>query len=249
MPISTRARVGATLSTLALGSAAVVLGAAAPASAHVTVTPSDTAAGSYVILTFSVPHGCDGSATTAVAISIPEGINTVTPTRNSFYDVVKTAEQLDPPVTDAHGNELTERTSVVTYTTNKPLPDGMRDAFELSLQLPEDAAGSDLAFPVVQSCVDGETGWTEIAAEGQSEDDLESPAPIVSVTDVAEETTTENDGAAAVSEVAAGEEPQPAAEEASDDDGGNGLAVAGLVVGAAGVLVGGVALARTRRTA
>ena len=55
-------------------------GRAAPASAHVTITPSDTAAGAYTVLTVSVGHGCEGSPTTALDIQIPEQILSVTPT-------------------------------------------------------------------------------------------------------------------------------------------------------------------------
>ena len=69
---------------LAVGSltAGVALALAAPlaASAHVSVTPSDTAAGSYTVLSFAVGHGCDGSPTTKLSFDIPEEIVAVTPT-------------------------------------------------------------------------------------------------------------------------------------------------------------------------
>ena len=42
----------------------------------------------------------------------------MTPSRNPFYDVEKTIEQLDEPVTDAHGNEVTERTASIVYTAD-----------------------------------------------------------------------------------------------------------------------------------
>ncbi|WP_134764922.1 YcnI family protein [Nocardioides sp. 1609] len=244
------ARLGAT----AAGTSVLALGLVAPASAHVTVTPSDTAAGAYTVLTFSVGHGCEGSPTTSIAIQIPEGINAATPTRNDYYDVEKTVEKLDPPVTDSHGNELTERVSTVTYTARTPLPDGYRDTFEVQVQLPEDAEGQALAFPTIQTCEKGETPWTEIAAEGQSEDDLESPAPAFEVTaagadahGAGEETAepAEETAAETSSDTEASAEP---ASEASDDDSGNGLAIAGLVAGIAGILVGGFALLRGRTT-
>ena len=56
------------------------------------------------------------------------------------------SSQLDEPVTDAHGNEVTERTASVVYTATTPLPDGQRDTFELSFQLP-DAEGEMLDVP------------------------------------------------------------------------------------------------------
>ena len=244
------AATGTTL--LALG---LALGPTGSASAHVTVTPSDTAAGAYTILTFSVPHGCEGSPTTGVQIQIPEGINAVTPTRNDLYEVTKEAEALDPPVTDAHGNELTERVATVTYTARAPLPDGYRDAFELSLQLPEDAAGETLAFPVIQTCAKGETGWTETPAEGQDVEELERPAPAVEVTEAGaeghhgggEEAEPEDDAAAESASAESGGDAASASSAEAEADNTWGYVGAGL--GALGLVVGGVALLQGRRRA
>lgn len=217
----------------------VVVGASflvvAPASAHVTITPSSTAAGSSSVLSFSIGHGCDGSPTTKVAIKVPEAITSVTPTRNPQWNVDTVMEKLDEPVTDGHGNEVTERVSQVVYTARTPLPDGERDTFELSLSLP-DTEGETIAFPTVQTCEQGQTAWTEVAAEGQDSHDLESPAPLVSIT------------AAGDDEHAHGESDASAEGDSADEDSeGNGLAVAGLVAGVLGLLAGGAALASSRR--
>lgn len=233
-----------TLPALGAGAAALALVglSAGSAAAHVTVTPTTTEAGGYTVLTFSVPHGCEGSPTTKLAIQMPEEIPQVTPTVNPGWTVKKVTEQLDEPLTDAHGNELTERVSQVVYTAKQPLPDGFRDSLELSLQLP-DAAGETLAFPVVQSCVKGETGWVETAAEGQDPHELDAPAPTVIITPATggdDSHATDEDQAAAVSA-----QSEPSGDE--DDDSGNGLAVAGLATGVAGLLLGGGALARTRK--
>ena len=217
----------------AAGAAGALALAVAPAAAHVTVTPSTTAAGSYAVLTFSAGHGCDGSPTTRIAIDLPDAIYAATPTRNPYWTVEKVMEQLDEPITDPHGNEITERVDQVVYSARTPLPDGQRDTFELSVQLP-DAEGETLAFPVVQSCTKGENPWTETAAEGQDPEALELPAPLVTVT------AADGDGAEA-SEVTGS-----ATEEDSSDE-GNGLALAGLGTGVVGIVVGGLALARTRK--
>lgn len=220
----------AVLPALAVG----VLALAGPASAHVTVSPSTTVAGAYTVLTVSVPHGCDGSATTKVAIKMPDDIVEVTPTRNPFYDVRKVTTKLDQPLTAEDGDQITERTSEVVYTARTPLPDGERDAFELSLQIPEDAAGTTLVFPSVQTCEQGQTAWTEVPAAGQSEDDLEHPAPSFEVTAA----TADGSHDAAP--------PTDAAAATSSDDSGDGLAVAGLVAGLLGLGFGAVALLRSR---
>jgi uncharacterized protein YcnI len=231
-------RTPARLAVLPLA-AALGLAIVGPASAHVTVTPSTTAAGAYTVLTVSVPHGCDGSATTKVAVKMPEDIVSVTPTRNPFYDVAKVQEKLDEPIAGEGGQQITERTSQVVYTARTPLPDGERDSFELSLQIPEDDAGKTLVFPAIQTCEKGQTAWTEVPAAGQSEDDLEHPAPSFEVTSAAADSADEAtaDTAAASSN----------ADESEDsDDSGNGLAIAGLVAGLLGLVLGGTALARTR---
>src|SRR5687768_1749463 len=46
---------------------------------HVTIDPKEAPPGSYAKLTFRVPHGCAGSATTKVRVLIPEGVTSVKP--------------------------------------------------------------------------------------------------------------------------------------------------------------------------
>lgn len=205
------------------------------ASAHVTVSPSTGEAGAYAVLTVSVPHGCDGSATTRIAIKLPDDIVSVTPTRNPFWTVSVTRQKLAQPITDEHGNTITERDATVTYTARTPLPDKQRDAFELSLKLP-DKAGQTLAFPVVQTCHKGQTGWTEVAASGQDADSLEHPAPTVTLT------AASDDGDGHGSTAPSPTPTQPAAAAAGPDLGAWGLG-AGLLGLAAGV----TALVQVRR--
>ncbi|KQY51659.1 MULTISPECIES: YcnI family copper-binding membrane protein [unclassified Nocardioides] len=217
----------ARLALLPAVGATLLLGAGA-ASAHVSVTASETAAGAYTVLTFSVPHGCDGSPTKKVAIQLPEEIVAATPTRQPFYDVEKVMENLDAPIKDAHGNEITERVGQIVYTAKTPLPDGQRDTFEVSVQLP-DAAGATLDFPTIQTCVKGETAWTEVPADGQDAEELEAPAPNVVITDAESHADSGN------------------ASDRESDDGVSRLAIAGLVVGLLGLLAGGTALSRSRK--
>ncbi|MGX5680093.1 YcnI family copper-binding membrane protein [Schumannella luteola] len=135
--------------------AGLLLALAAPlsASAHVSASATSTAAGSYSVITFSVPHGCDGSPTTAITIEIPEGIDTVTPTVNPNWTISRELEPLEG------ADDGTERTTSVTYTAATPLDPELRDAFELSLRLPDGQPGDAVEFPVIQSCVAGETVW------------------------------------------------------------------------------------------
>jgi uncharacterized protein YcnI len=240
-----RAAVRATAAAVAAGS--LLLWGATTAFAHVSVSASDTAAGAYTILTFSVPHGCDGSATTEVSIQMPEQINAATPTRTANWEVEKVMQTLDAPITDSHGNEITERVGEVVYTATTPLPDGYRDAFEISVQLPE-TPGETLVFPVVQTCEQGETAWIEIPEEGQSEDELEAPAPSIEVTEAIDGDGHAEDNAATESEGSEAAESSESTTGDADDGETSPVTWVALGVGVVGLVTGGVALARTRRT-
>ncbi len=223
----------ARFSALSVASAATTLCLASPASSHVTIDPSTTAAGAYTVLTVAVPHGCEESSTTKIAIKVPEQILAVTPTRDPFWEVETTIEKLDKPVKDAHGNSLTERVDSVVYTAKTPLPHDQRDAFELSLQLP-DSAGTTLAFPIVQTCEQGETAWIEVASDGGKPDDLEHPAPLVTIM-----------AAQGSSRGAATEASESGAEPAAAQANRTGLL--GMVFGLAGFALGATALVQVRR--
>lgn len=94
--------------TTLAGATLLALSAPLAASAHVEVDPSSTAAGSYSLLTFSLGHGCDGSATTGITIDIPETITSVTPTVNPGWDIDKVTVDQAAPTEDAE-----DRKSVV----------------------------------------------------------------------------------------------------------------------------------------
>lgn len=224
---------GLAVATLVLAPIAL----AAPASAHVTVTPSTTEAGASAVVQVSIGHGCEGSATTAVEIKIPESIYSVTPTRNPLWDVTVEKEPVVPPAADEHGTRITDRVASVTYRTDTPLPDGQRDTFELSLHLPAEV-GSTLVFPTIQTCEKGESAWIEVPAEGHDADDLALPAPAFVITGTATGTGT---GAAA---------PAAEVELVARDRSSSGsslLALGALGVAVVGVLLGLGSLARLRR--
>ena len=208
------------LSALALG-AGLTLALAVPlsASAHVSASATSTAAGSYTVVTFSVPHGCDGQATNVITIDIPEDIISVTPTRNPNWTISEVKAPLEPPVEDA-----TERDAQIVYTAVTPLPADQRDVFELSLKLPEGEAGDVVEFPVTQDCVDG--GQTLWAGD---------EVPSITLTAAVEgdehghgATTEEHTEEAAHTEAAA---------TGSDDVLARVLGISGLVVGAAGIVI------------
>ncbi len=212
--------------TALAGGVLLALGAPLAATAHVGVTPSSTAAGSSTVLTFAFSHGCAESPTTQLTFDIPESIASVSPTLNPNYTIEKVVEG--------------DRTAQVVYTAITPVEDGYRDTIELSLRLPEDAEGETLAFPVLQTCAEGETDWSEVAEEGEAEP--ESPAPTIVVT---EATGDEHGTAATVSDEHA-ESASDVAATTTDDTLARALGIGGLVVGAVGIVL--AITARRRRT-
>ncbi|GAA1061929.1 YcnI family protein [Agromyces bracchium] len=222
----------------ALG-AGTLLALAAPvaAQAHVSVTPSSTAAGSYAVLEFASGHGCDGSPTTSYTVEIPESILSVTPTLKPGWEVEKVMVELDEPVEGAHGDVVAERVGQVVYTAATPQPDGYRETFQVQVLLPEDAAGERLEFPVLQSCAEGENDWSESAADGA---EPEMPAPAIEVAGATDDAHGHGDADAeeASDEHAdAHEAEETAATQGSVDVVGRVLGIAGLAVGAAGLTV------------
>jgi uncharacterized protein YcnI len=210
------------------GGALLALAVPTVAHAHVSVTPSSTAAGSSSVLTFAFSHGCDGSPTTALTFDIPESIAGVSPTMHPGWTIEKIADG--------------DRTAQVVYTAVTPVEDGFRDTVELSVRLPEDAAGETLAFPVLQTCAAGETNWSEVAEEGDAEP--ESPAPTILVTEAtgddhghgatepADTTADEHSDHGEATEVT-----DAAAATSSDDTIARVLAIGGLAVGVVGIVL------------
>ncbi|HJV97872.1 MAG TPA: YcnI family protein [Arthrobacter sp.] len=226
-----------TAAAASAGAAALLLTAAAGASAHVGVTPDKTSANSYALLTFGIPHGCEESGTTKVAITLPAELNDAQPTVNPNWTVEKVTEQLAEPRKLADGTSITKRTSQIVYTAKAPLAHDLRDALVLSLKLP-DAAGTTLYFPTLQTCETGQTDWSEIARDGQDPHSLKAPAPSITITDAA---SADGHGAAAET---TGHAPTQQA-SAVTDSGAEARSWAGLAAGVGGLALGGVALARS----
>jgi periplasmic copper chaperone A len=211
------------MSVTAVG-AGLALAIAVPlsASAHVGVDASSSAAGSYTVLTFSVPHGCDGSPTQKIAISIPESIVEATATVNPNWTISEVTEALSEPLTAEDGDPITDRVSQIVYTAkDAPLPADQRDTFELALVLPDGSVGDRVEFPVEQTCTDSTVAW-----DGDE-------VPAVTLTAAAESSGHDHGDAA------------PADVSATDDVLARLLGIGGLVVGAIGIVLA----ATSRRTA
>lgn len=151
-----------------IAGAALALALPLAASAHVHVTPEDVSANGSTRIDFSFSHGCDGSPTTALVIDIPESAQGATPVVDGAWTIT----------TEAGADEIPTR---ITYTAVTPVPDSYAASVGMNVIFPASAEGESAAFPVVQQCETGETGWVEIAEDGADPHDLDYPAPVVLV--------------------------------------------------------------------
>ncbi|MFS0912383.1 YcnI family protein [Microbacterium sp. 179-I 3D2 NHS] len=219
-----RTRRAGRLSLAVVGGVALALAVPTMAGAHVGVSPDQVAAGDHGVLTFSFSHGCDGSPTTALHITMPDGLASVAPTMDGDWSI--DVERGDDGLVRA-----------VTYTALAPVPNDLRGAVSMSVGLDEDTPES-LAFPVVQECVEGSTEWTQLAENGEDPHSLDAPAPVVTVTEAAA-------GHGAHADAGAGEdEADAAAESAASDPLPVALGAGGLVAGIAALVVAVLAYRR-----
>jgi len=152
------------------------------ASAHITLDQPSATAGSYQKLTFKVGHGCDGSATNAIKISIPESVAGAKPMPKAGWTLATKVEPLKTPYT-SHGKTITSDVREIIWTGG-PLPDAYYDEFSIHVKLP-DTPGK-LYFNVVQQCEKGNLAWIEIPQEGKDKASLRYPAPSMDITPAAD---------------------------------------------------------------
>lgn len=131
---------------------------AMPAQAHIVADPNKGDAGTYFRTALRVGHGCQGSATVALTVTLPAGLSVKAEAKPGW--TVETGPQS------------------VTWRGG-PLPDSQFAEFGLLLKLPD--APQTLWFPAVQTCEAGEARWTVIPATGQAWGAAKTPAPFVRV--------------------------------------------------------------------
>ena len=161
----------------ALVAAAAVLCGGTAAFAHITLETQEAPVGSTYKAVLRVPHGCEGKATVAVRVKIPEGMIAVKPMPKPGWDLKTVKGKYEKPY-ELWGEQVTEGVQEVDWSGGR-LPDEFYDEFvlrgQLSAALP---AGESIYFPVVQECEGGVVDrWIAIPAAGQDADSLEFPAP------------------------------------------------------------------------
>ena len=158
---------------------AMLVGAMVPcaAVAHVTMVPTEAASGAPVELRLRVPHGCDGSATVALRVKIPDEVQSVKVEQKAGWRVQIRKRTLATPRANEHRAPQTDTVDEVEWRGG-PLGDGLYEDFGLLASLPA-TPGRTLFFPVVQECEKGVSRWIELPQAGVER--LEHPAPGVKV--------------------------------------------------------------------
>lgn len=161
--------------TVSLAAALLAFGASA-AFAHVTLETRQAEVGSSYKAVLRVPHGCDGKATTALRVRIPEGVISVKPMPKPGWELATVTGKYEKGYT-YHGASVDEGVTEIDWTGGE-LPDAFYDEFVFTAWLTDSLpAGEKLYFPVVQECGDAADRWIEIPAAGQDAHDLKLPAP------------------------------------------------------------------------
>jgi periplasmic copper chaperone A len=165
----------------------LVLGAAGAAvfvctaSAHVTLETAEAPVGAPYKAVLRVPHGCEGSPTTALRVRIPEGMIAVKPMPKPGWTVETVTGKYGKSYSYFHGATLTEGVTEVRFSGGR-LPDAFYDEFIFAAFVAGDLEpGKLLHVPVVQECEKGVHRWIEIPAAGKSPADLTEPAPALRV--------------------------------------------------------------------
>jgi len=214
---------------LAALTACVALAATGVAAAHVTVhSDSAPAAGSFTKLVFRVPTE-EPSPTVKLQVSFPADapLAFVSVKPKPGWTVSEQKAALPKPVVTDDGT-IDSAVSSLTWTAapGQGIPPDAFDEFEVSAgPLPRVPS---LSFPSVQTYANGDVvRWIEPALPGQPEPD--HPAPVLTL------------GDATVAQQA------PRAAPSNGDGSARALGIAGVVLGAGGLLAGGGAWARARR--
>jgi uncharacterized protein YcnI len=139
-----------------------------PASAHVTLETKQARVGASYKAVLRVPHGCDGSATTAIRVRVPDGFVEVKPMPKPGWSLQIVRGRYHKPFT-LRGATISEGATEVSWSGGK-LPDAFYDEFVFIGAIADNLeAGEAMYFKVVQECEKGIHRWIDIPDAGQAQ--------------------------------------------------------------------------------
>ncbi|KAG2226758.1 hypothetical protein INT45_005723 [Circinella minor] len=169
--------------TLRIGSFFALLGfLASTTEAHVSFTIDETLPGVELNTSLSVGHGCDGSSTVELSISVPENITSVEPQEVNGWNLTLT-----------HRNGSSGPVSNFTWVGG-PLDAHAYQAFPVLIQVPNvDVSQNNvtLYFPAIQRCENGTNAWVFEGDDEQAEAANQKPAPALVITNTPSNSSSE----------------------------------------------------------
>jgi len=226
-----------------------LLACAGIASAHVSVNPSEVAAGSFSKLTFRVPNESPTAGTVGLTVTLPADhpFAYVSVKAVPGWTVVPTKTTLPAPVTEGDIT-IKEAVTTVTWTADAGTQVGPGEFAEFEISAGPVPAVDSLEFPAKQNYSDGTVvDWNEPVPAGGEEP--EHPAPTLTVTPAGDdegEHGHSDDAAATGSAAPTSQASVTTAAESTSDSSSTAtiLAIVSLVVAAAALLVAAVGLRR-----
>jgi uncharacterized protein YcnI len=155
-----------------------------PAFSHVTLQDPVTSAGAAYRAVLRVGHGCEGSSTTGMKVTMPAGFNGAQPMPKPGWTVSTTVGKLAEPY-ESHGTRYTEGVLEIIWTakgSDNALPAAHYDEFVF--RGTASAKVGPQWFKVLQSCDKGVNAWVDVPASGINTKDLKMPAALLQVQDV-----------------------------------------------------------------
>jgi uncharacterized protein YcnI len=149
--------------------------------AHVVLAEQQAVAGSYYKAAMRVGHGCNGSATTGLTVSVPAGFQGAKPQPKAGWVLSTRKAKLAQPYT-SHGKTVTEDVVEISWQAATPeaaLPDEFFDEFVWQTRLPEQAG--PVWIKVLQTCVQGQNNWADVPASGTSTKGMKTPAALLNI--------------------------------------------------------------------
>jgi uncharacterized protein YcnI len=224
--------------------AALVVAAALPASAHVTVTPDTAAQGSTQELTFKVPNEESTATTSSIQLQIPTDhpIAQVLPQAVAGWTITVQTVTLAKPLTTDDGT-FTTAVSEIDWTGGT-IPVNQYQDFRISVDpLPSDT--TQIAFKAVQTYSNGDVvRWIDVPVAGQPDPD--HPAPVLTLTKAGSDGSGSGGASGSSSTAAAASgSGSNSASAASSSSSSNGDATAALWLGGIGLAAGLAALVLT----